>query len=75
MEIKLCLTHPDTLEEYSIKALLDSGTTSSIISQKFVIDNDIPAIPLETLLQCIMLMVLKIQQDLFVHCSITNDYR
>src|SRR5882757_9972798 len=49
MEIKLRLTHPDTLEEYSIKALLDSGTTSSIISQKFVINNDIPIIPLENI--------------------------
>jgi len=49
MEIKLRLTRPDTLEEYSIKALLDSGTTSSIISQKFVIDNDIPIISHYTL--------------------------
>ena len=49
MEIKLHLTRPDTLEEYSIKALLDSGTTSSIISQKFVINNDIPIIPLENI--------------------------
>src|SRR5882757_3860861 len=49
MEVKLRLTRPDTLEEYSIKALLDSGTTSSIVSQKFVIDNDIPIIPLENI--------------------------
>ena len=49
MEIKLHLTHLDTLEEYSIKALLDSGMTSLIISQKFVIDNDIPIIPLENI--------------------------
>src|SRR5882757_627019 len=49
MEIKLHLTCPDTLEEYSIKALLDSGTTSSIISKEFVINNDIPIIPLENI--------------------------
>jgi len=47
MEVKLRLTRLDTLEEYSIKALLDSGMTSSIISQKFVINNDIPIIHLE----------------------------
>jgi len=49
MEVKLHLTHLDTLKEHPIKALLDSGTTSSIISQKFVIDNDIPIIPLENI--------------------------
>jgi hypothetical protein len=49
MEVKTRITRLDTLEEYPIKALLDSGTTTSIISQKFVIDNDIPTIPVESI--------------------------
>jgi len=47
MAIKIQLIRPDTLEEYPILALLDSGATVSSISQKFVNTHRIPTTPLE----------------------------
>ena len=47
MAIKIQLIRPDTLKEYPILALLDSGATVSSISQKFVNTHRIPTTPLE----------------------------
>ena len=41
MTIKTQLIRTDTLEEYSVLALLDSGATISSISQKFITNHRI----------------------------------
>jgi hypothetical protein len=47
LDLKITLVRLDTLEEYSILALLDCGATGSTISQSFVSTHDIPTVALE----------------------------